>query len=326
MTISVIIPAYNASGTIRETLDSVLAQTAPPDEILVMDDGSTDETASIVANYAPRITLIRQENRGVASARNTLCANARGDLVAFLDSDDLWHPRYLERQRQLFESHSECVAFFTGHIDFCGGGPYQWDVKPSDQRDAVEVISPLEFLKRINWVPRAFATPSCCIPRAVLRAVGDEPFKQRMSEDLYLFHRVAPLGSVVYSPSPLAAVRIRRGSLSSDSLALAEAMTRMCGLLESCYEHALTPALRSVFRESFAMKRRHYAKLLLGAGEGGRAREQLRLAIACSSRPISLAKSLSLLFLGCMPRVLQPEWPSAGREGLHRPGTSHRKE
>jgi len=315
MKISVIVPAYNCVATIRETLDSVLAQTVQPDEILVIDDGSTDGTASLVAGYAPRVTLERQENRGVAAARNRLCEKAGGDLIAFLDSDDLWHPRYLEVQRDLFYSYPNSVAFFTGHVDFHEGEPFRWDWIAEGSPSVAEVISPLEFLKRINWAPSSFATPCCCVPKSVLTAAGSEPFKLRMAEDLYFFNRIAPLGPVIYSSAPLGAVRIRQGSLSWSNVKLAEAETRMCELLEDFYELVQTPGMRQVFRESFAMKRRLYAKCLLGVGRRAAARRQLLRSLACCNYPRSVVKSLALLFLTGMPVALQPQWPSPYREG-----------
>jgi len=99
--ITVVIPAYNAAGTLAETLDSVLAQTYRNIEVLVVDDGSTDATAAIARDYArrdARVFLLEKANGGVASARNHGLAAARGDYVAPVDADDLWHPAKLDRQ------------------------------------------------------------------------------------------------------------------------------------------------------------------------------------------------------------------------------------
>src|SRR5262245_43212492 len=101
-TISTIIPAYRAAHTIARALASVLGQTYPSNEILVVDDGSPDDIAGAVRPYGERVTLLRKPNGGAASARNLGLDRARGDLVAFLDADDYWEPHKLERQQSLF--------------------------------------------------------------------------------------------------------------------------------------------------------------------------------------------------------------------------------
>src|SRR3954454_6645905 len=99
--VTVIIPAFNAARTLAATLNSVRNQTHGALEILVIDDGSTDATPEItrcVARTDPRLRLIRQPNKGVAAARNAGLAEAQGAYVAFIDADDLWHPRKIELQ------------------------------------------------------------------------------------------------------------------------------------------------------------------------------------------------------------------------------------
>jgi glycosyltransferase involved in cell wall biosynthesis len=120
---SVVIPTYNSERTIRAAIDSALAQTIAPYEVIVLDDGSTDDTVSILQSYGSRITLLRQENSGLASARNTLCEKAQGDLIAFLDHDDIWHARYLEVQQKNVRTYPDAVAFFPGHYNFYGMKP-----------------------------------------------------------------------------------------------------------------------------------------------------------------------------------------------------------
>lgn len=96
--ISVIIPVFNRRHTLLRALNSVRAQTRPVDEIIVIDDGSTDGTAEWVRGNCPDVTLIEQPNRGVSAARNVGIARAQGDWIAFLDSDDEWLPEKIERQ------------------------------------------------------------------------------------------------------------------------------------------------------------------------------------------------------------------------------------
>lgn len=93
MRCSVLIPTYNSAETIELTLNSVLSQSRKPDEILVWDDGSTDATLSLLDQYGSQIKVFRSQNGGVARARNQLCQRATGELLAFLDHDDLTSPQ-----------------------------------------------------------------------------------------------------------------------------------------------------------------------------------------------------------------------------------------
>ena len=108
--VSVLVPAYNAASTIAETLASALAQTHESLEIIVVDDGSSDNTAAVVEDFSARdsrVIFVRQTNGGVASARNAALSMARGSFVAPLDADDLWHPEKISRQmRRLAEAGS----------------------------------------------------------------------------------------------------------------------------------------------------------------------------------------------------------------------------
>ncbi|MGB7149872.1 MAG: glycosyltransferase family A protein, partial [Terriglobales bacterium] len=173
MKISVLIPAYNAAATIGPTLESVLAQTRPPDEIIVLDDGSTDQTAKAVEAYAPRVTLHRQKNRGLGSSRNVLCKMAQGDLVAFLDSDDLWHPRYLEVQSGLVERFPDAGAFFTGHTIFKNFECLEWSGDTSEPDfGQTQVMDSLSFFVTYNKAPGRFFMSFCCLPRRTISELG----------------------------------------------------------------------------------------------------------------------------------------------------------
>jgi teichuronic acid biosynthesis glycosyltransferase TuaG len=113
--VSVIMPAYNAAATIRRSIDSVLAQTRRDLELIVVDDCSSDSTPALIADYVridPRVRLHRQvPNAGVAAARNAGIEQAQGDFVAFLDSDDWWHPRKLELQIAQMQAGDASVSY-----------------------------------------------------------------------------------------------------------------------------------------------------------------------------------------------------------------------
>ncbi len=116
MTISVVIPTYNRGSRIQKTLDSVLSQTRLPDEILVVDDGSTDDTWEFLQTHYgshPQIQLFRIRNSGVANARNFGLERARGEFIAFLDHDDQWLPRNLEWQLETLRAHPKAAVVFS---------------------------------------------------------------------------------------------------------------------------------------------------------------------------------------------------------------------
>jgi glycosyltransferase involved in cell wall biosynthesis len=111
--VSALIPTYNRRTQVLRAIDSVFAQTAPVDEIIVVDDGSTDGTADAIrSRYGSRVAVFRQENAGVAAARNQGLREARGEWVAFLDSDDVWFPTKIQRQL-------EAVAVLGGEFGLC---------------------------------------------------------------------------------------------------------------------------------------------------------------------------------------------------------------
>ena len=114
--VSVIIPTFNRGWVIRETVDSVLAQDFTDFELIVVDDGSIDDTGRILDSYGRDLTVLRQPNRGVSAARNLGIGAAGGQLIAFLDSDDLWLPRKLSVQVDFFHSHPDAMINQTEEI------------------------------------------------------------------------------------------------------------------------------------------------------------------------------------------------------------------
>ncbi|HZR83430.1 MAG TPA: glycosyltransferase family A protein [Candidatus Binatia bacterium] len=107
-TVSALIPVWNGAAFLSEAIASALAQEPAVDEVVVIDDGSTDESGAIARSHGPRIRCVRQEHSGLAAARNAALRSSRGDVVAFLDADDVWPPERLSRLLRALERNPDC--------------------------------------------------------------------------------------------------------------------------------------------------------------------------------------------------------------------------
>jgi glycosyltransferase involved in cell wall biosynthesis len=121
-TVSVIMPAFNVEAYVAEAIESVLAQTRAPAEILVVDDGSTDRTAQILGRYEGKIRIFSQTNQGIGAARNTAIQQAGGDWLAFLDCDDRWLPQKLERQMAALQNSPAMDICFCHYLEMTERG------------------------------------------------------------------------------------------------------------------------------------------------------------------------------------------------------------
>jgi len=121
MKISVIIPTYNRSGLLKSAIDSVLSQISRDYELIVVDDGSTDDTIALVRSYGEALVYIKQENRGPSAARNRGIEASRGKLIAFLDSDDRWHSKKLLLQVEAMEREPGYLISHTGEVWYRNG-------------------------------------------------------------------------------------------------------------------------------------------------------------------------------------------------------------
>lgn len=211
MFVSVIIPAYNAAAWISESLDSVLRQTYADWEIIVVDDGSTDNTTEVVESYSAqdeRIRLLTQAvNRGPSTARNIGMLAARGDYIAFLDADDLWLPAKLEKQVASLKTKQDVGACYT------------WFETVNDHRQVIQQWKDLRLtfwhnpvdalaLARGNYV--CGSASSVMMRRTLIETVGLFNESMRGSEDLDYWYRMALRTSFCLVPEPL--VQIRRRS------------------------------------------------------------------------------------------------------------------
>ena len=219
---SVVIPARNAEQTIAQALDSVLIQTCQQFEIIVVDDGSTDDTVSIAtANGADRVRIISQQNQGVSAARNAGIRAARGAYISFLDADDLWLPAYLAKAFEALTADPEPGLVFTDAwvYDEPAGRirrqPMMARRRPTDELPS-EPAAFFSLLLRGNFV-----FTSATVPRHVLEQVGGYDEELTRAEDYDLWLRISAAGfSASYLPGPLALYRLHGShrSLSSDRL------------------------------------------------------------------------------------------------------------
>jgi glycosyltransferase involved in cell wall biosynthesis len=216
-TFSVVIPSFNTAATIELTLRSVLAQTDPDLEVIVGDDGSTDQTLAIVERVGDgRASALRLDHRGAAAARNAGIAASRGRFIAFLDSDDLWLPEYLAEMRRALDDAPDAGFAFTDAwvIDAAGRRVRKVSVVLSPVAEAPPV-DPGDFLRSL--LEENFVYTSVCVRREVLERVGgfDETLPAAIDYELWL--RVAANGyRGVRAPGRLAVYRAGRpGSISS---------------------------------------------------------------------------------------------------------------
>ena len=186
-TFSVVIPLYNKSGEIERCLRSVLAQTYADFQVIVVDDGSSDDSADKVRGFDdPRIALILQSNGGVAAARNTGIA-AAGEWVAFLDADDSWSKDHLQNLASLREKFPTAQFLFTAY-----------DVKRGTRQRTVKLSGKAMHLVDYLTIPDGMFVPSCmAITRSALDTVGG--YREMFGEDVDITFRVGALYQAAYS-------------------------------------------------------------------------------------------------------------------------------
>jgi glycosyltransferase involved in cell wall biosynthesis len=206
--VSVVMPAYQAERTIGAAVSSVLQQTYADWELVVVDDGSTDATGAIAGAHPGPVRLVRQDNAGVAAARNRGIAEARGELIAFCDADDILLPRHLEALHATWErsggiATSNCYWLFPGGIDtsktrYRGGFP-----APERQRRAI--------------LEQNFVLTMSLFPRGLVDEIGPFDAARKRAEDWDFWIRAIYAGyRVALQPEPLALYRWGSEGLSSD--------------------------------------------------------------------------------------------------------------
>lgn len=286
---SIVVPAFNVEATLSDTMVSLLAQSFRDFEIVVVDDGSYDTTPQIAAGFCsdPRVRLIRQPNRGLAGARNTGIAAANGEIIAFCDSDDLWHPEKLAAHVHHLRMNPLLGMSYSGSELIDGDGrslglfqkPRTHEVKARHMflRNPVGNGSSPVF-RRAALEDLAYR-PS----RETVRDwVFDETFPQ--SEDIECWMRLMLTTDweVEGLPDPLTLYRVNREGLSAGTerqLASWERMVEKLAGIAPDFTAKHSNAAR-------AYQLRYLARRAVSAGDGARARELLKRSFAASRHPL----------------------------------------
>lgn len=208
-TVSVVIAAYNASRWIGETLESVLAQDYTDCEIILVDDGSTDDTAQIVARYGERVRYIHKSNGGQPSARNVGIRAAQGEYVAFLDADDLWTKEKLRLQVDLLHETGRAWTYSDAFVFDSESGDLLHRAGQLQRLYEGDILEPL-FLG--NFI----LSPTPVVRRSVFEQVGyfDEDEAVHIGEDWYMWLRIAACYPVGLVSKPLAHYRVHTQSMT----------------------------------------------------------------------------------------------------------------
>ena len=212
--VSIIIPTYNRAEMIVECLESVFTQTFTDYEVIVVDDGSTDNTEEVLNSYLDRLIYIKQENMGNAGARNKGIERASGEIIAFNDSDDLWLSDKLERQLKYLDEHPD-VDMVCGNGIFFGSSKVEGGKVISDKRaiplEREGVTLPSIFMKS------TLRTPTMVARRKVIEAVGGFDPEFKVCVDLDFAFRVLTKFKVAFMNEPLFKLRKHDGHVGGDS-------------------------------------------------------------------------------------------------------------
>jgi glycosyltransferase involved in cell wall biosynthesis len=214
-TISAVVAAYQAERWIAEALDAILGQTRPPDEVIVVDDGSTDGTAQVLERFADRVRIVRQPNGGCPAAFNTAFREATGDFVALCGSDDVWESHKLEWQLEAIQRHPE-VDVLCGDARLFGRVDGAYAQPPGT--GVLDSAALTEALYRANVI----CAPSVVIRRSLFEQLG--PFVENFGADDYEYWmRCLRAGArFYYDPRPLLGWRQHDDNLSSKEIWMLE--------------------------------------------------------------------------------------------------------
>ena len=215
--VSVVIPAYNCGAYLAAAVQSVLDQDYPHKEVIVVNDGSTDNTAEVLAGFGTRIVVINQSNAGVAAARNLGMQTAHGELIALLDADDLWLPGKLRKQVEYLNAHPELGAVYCAWREWAPNASGEF-VIPQLSRDEMEREG--IDAKDSGWLYNALLldsiihTTTLVIRREIMQQSGTFDAALRRGQDYDYWFRISRLAPIHKLSAVLSLYRIHSESVS----------------------------------------------------------------------------------------------------------------
>jgi len=217
-TVSVVIPTHNSGKFIGDAVQSVLAQTRPCHEVIVIDDGSTDETQDVLQRFKGQIKYLYQEKQGPSAARNAGIKTAQGQYICFLDSDDLWSPNKIELQQSFMEQHSDIDFVFSDQDEFHGENILKESLLRkssfySEITSQVPIRDPIKKLLLENFIP----TSSVMVRRDCFEKAGLFDEKLPLCNDRDMWLRIAAHCSIGCLPLLLGRKRAHKTNISNDS-------------------------------------------------------------------------------------------------------------
>lgn len=296
--ISVVIPLYNKEQHIAKTLQSVFAQTYTDYEIVIVNDGSTDNSAAVVkAINDPRIRLINQANAGVSSARNKGIKEAKGEYVALLDADDEWKPEYLETIADMIEKYSDCSVFATNYTHIAPDG-----------HEFPTIINNIRFNgydgRLLNYfeVASTSSPPICSISivakKDVFLSVGGFPLGIKSGEDLLTWARFACRYKIAYCIKPLAIFNVEGFKIGEKPKRIPAKVDVVGNELLSLYQEYKAPFLKNYISLWHKMRSSSYLRL-------GYRRKSINEAFKALKYNPSNYKLYAYIMLNLLPSKLQ---------------------
>ena len=209
--IAVIIPAYNATRFVGETLKSVLGQTLPPNEVLVVDDGSTDNTANVAESFGPPIRVFRRTNQLQAASRNFAATQTQCEWLAFVDSDDLWEPNKLQLQIDELTRNPTADLCYSARVNFL-------EESGTFRLGEFVAVPPASKIRQALFVNTVFMPGSVLIRRTTYLAFGGFSPSMKLIEDWDLWLRLLHAGvQFAACQEPLLRMRLHTGSRSANN-------------------------------------------------------------------------------------------------------------